>query len=317
MGLFRRTSQSGINWKEDPCTPVDALGIARELLGRAPRDGRYFVAWLVDRASQNGQTCLLAEQPATRTEAQRFLQQMGSDYRTRPQRVSEYSMDGLDGMWVAQRRGFPEAILNIIHPDFIEMAGNGGNVRDLASALGHEGKVAAIDDPNAFFARDWSVTRRSRSQRTVVEIPRYSQLLNTALGQASPLADLDPPGLDSLAAASQALADHTAADLRLKELDEIALDYLSKRLTQSQREGMAAAAFFNPSDRSVRENLNHAKESADREAEPALALLQQALRRVFTSDPSLFRELQIDNSTLAWLYLDDIVDAGGGFDHSV
>jgi len=95
--------------------------MARELLGRAPRDGRYYVAWLVNR---DGQTCLLSEQPATRTEAQTFLQQLGSDYRTRPQRISEYSMDALDGVWVAQRRGFPEALLNIIHPDFIEMAGN-------------------------------------------------------------------------------------------------------------------------------------------------------------------------------------------------
>jgi hypothetical protein len=226
-------------------------------------------------------------------------------------------MDGLDGTWVAQRRGFPEAVLFIIHPDFIEMAGNGGNVRDTASALGLAGTVAAIDDPNAFFARDWPVTRRSRAQRTVVEIPRYGQLLNTALGQASPLTEINPAGLDSLAAASQALADHTAAEFRLKELDETALDYLSKRLTQSQREGMAAAAFFNPSDRSVRENLKHAKESADREAETALARLQQALRSVYSSDPSLFRELQINNSTLTWLYLDDIVDAGGGVEHSV
>jgi hypothetical protein len=72
---------------------------------------------------------------------------------------------------------------------------------------------------------------------------------------------------------------------------------------------MSAAAFFNASDRTVREELRQAKTSADQHAEAALAELQQTIRFLFSQDRTLFENLQIDNSTLTWLYLDDIVDS--------
>src|SRR5215207_5583308 len=122
MPLFGRKSTQRVDWKHAPCTPVDSLQWWREVALRAPRDGRYFVAWLVER---DGQLCLLFELAATRTEAQNFLQEFAHDYRTKPQRINEMHFDDLDGSWWAHRRGFPDGLLQIMHPDSIEIAEEG------------------------------------------------------------------------------------------------------------------------------------------------------------------------------------------------
>jgi hypothetical protein len=270
----------------------------------APSDGRYYVAWLVNR---NDQPCLLAERPATRSEAQRFLKDFARDYRTKPLRITETQFDDTDGMWAAQRRGFPDGLLHIIHPDSLELLANRIEPSDLFRQTGFLGKVTAVEDPDAFFTNDWSITRPTR--RTVVDVPAYGELLNLALRLGSPLEDLDPTGLDALRDAAQAVADHQPADPGLAALDASSLEYLSRRLTQAKIDGMSTAAFFNVSDRSVRKELGQAEASADQHVETSLAALQGRIRSLFSQGRALFEALQLDNSTLTWLYLDDIVDS--------
>jgi hypothetical protein len=304
MGFWRRHDSQAIDWKGSPCTPVDATQWYESVPDRAPRDGRYYVAWLVIHESG---PCLLAEQPASRSEAQRFFKDFARDYRAKPMRANEMHFDHLDGVWVARRRGFPDALLYIIHPDSIELLKNRTEPSDLLRRIGFTGKAAAVENPDTFFSQDWSITRPA--SRFIVDVPTYGNLLNTALRQGSPLEDLDAAGLDALRDAAQAVAGHQSADPSLAAVDASSLEYLSRRLTQAKIDGMSAAAFFNASDRTVREELRQAKTSADQHAEAALAELQQTIRFLFSQDRTLFENLQIDNSTLTWLYLDDIVDS--------
>lgn len=304
MGFWRRKESAGIDWKNARCTPVDMMQWVKDAPRRAARDGRYFVAWLVSR---NDQPCLLAERPATRSEVQRFLKDFARDYRAKPVRITETHFADIDGLWAAQRRGFPDGLLHIIHPDSLELIANRVDPSDLFRQTGFAGKAAAVEDPDAYFSNDWSITRPTR--RIVVDVPAYGELLNSALRLGSPLEDLDPAGLDALRDAAQAVADHQPADPRLAAVDTSSLEYLSRRLTQAKIDGMSTAAFFNVSDRSVREELRQAEASADQRVETSLAALQGNVRSLFSQDRTLFEALQLDNSTLTWLYLDDIVDS--------
>lgn len=304
MGFWRRKERAGIDWKNARCTPVDAMQWFNDVPQRAPRDGRYYVAWLVSR---NDQPCLLAERPATRSEVQQFLKELAGDYRGNPIRVTEGHFDDLDGAWAAQRRGYPDGILHIIHPDSLERVANRVEPSDLMRQMGLTGKAAAIENPQDFFSRDWSITRQAR--RVVVDGPAYGMVLSFALGLGAPLEDLDPEDLDRLRDAAQDVAKYQPADPRLAALDASSLEYLSRRLTQAKINGMSTAAFFNVSDRSVREELRQAKTSADQLTAAALAQLQANLRSLFSQDQALFEALQIDDSTLTSYYLDDIVDS--------
>ncbi len=86
MAFWRRSKSEGIDWKNAPCTPVDAMEWVKSVPERAPRDGRYYVTWTVVRGND---PCLIDEQPATRSEAQRFFKEFERDYRMKPVRTNE------------------------------------------------------------------------------------------------------------------------------------------------------------------------------------------------------------------------------------
>src|SRR4051812_8768357 len=118
MSFLRRNQATIFNWKSAPCTPKDPIEWWKTLAQRAPRDGRYYVAWFVIR---NDQWCSLQEHPATRSEVQKALADFAQDYRSKPRRLNEFNVGDIDGVWATRRKGFPDAQLVIVHSDFIEL----------------------------------------------------------------------------------------------------------------------------------------------------------------------------------------------------
>lgn len=307
MPLFGKKPRVQPIWDSSRCLPMDVKqwwdDVARRARPGFPDDGRYFVAFFVNR---NEHPCFVFEGPATREEAQWFLRDFARQYRTKPHRLTEMHFDYLDGVWGARRQGLPFGSLIIIDPRYSDMAHEAMEFPDELQAHGLLGAAAARRNPEAFFTEDWNF--RLPPDREVVSIERYGELLDAALSRASPLLNLDPAGLDDLQSAAQAVADRQPNTPILEILDTAALNYLARRLQQATVEGRWTAAVFSLGDRDLVQRLDVEKESCDQEANTRLTVLQVAVRIIFSQAPAYFERLGLQDSTLTYLYLDDVVD---------
>jgi hypothetical protein len=78
-----------------------------------PHDGRYWAAMI----ESNGEVDrLIWEQPATYQEVKMLLKDFERTYGKKPKNISEARVDDMNGVWYAEPRGKPYAILTIIHP---------------------------------------------------------------------------------------------------------------------------------------------------------------------------------------------------------
>jgi len=226
--------------------------------------------------------------------------------------MNETHHDDLDGIWAAHRRGYPDATLVIVHPNFID------DVTYVAAmALQDEwelpelrGNATAHDVPSKNFARDWSIA--APTYRDEVSVGRYGELLNVALSQIAALEDADPEDLDRMQALAQNVADHTMGVPLLQNLESSVLSYLSARLWQEQVEGMWRVALFGPSDPWFRQHVAEDRTVAGRDEHATSEFLRVALRSICMNAQGLFEELHFEDETLSWLGLDNLVDERTG-----
>jgi hypothetical protein len=113
MGILRRSKGARTDWKNVQCRPIDFQAWITSRGEQAPQDGRYYVAVLVHRG---GCWCLISEGPATSTEARMTLQALAEDYGKVPERMDASHFDDLDGCWSVHRFGYPEVVVQIMHP---------------------------------------------------------------------------------------------------------------------------------------------------------------------------------------------------------
>ncbi len=83
-----------------------------------PLEGRYWVAMAETNGKQGLQevTRLVWENPATYYEAKTMLKEFEKECGKRAKRVTELHSDDVHGVWVAEPKGRPIAILMIFHP---------------------------------------------------------------------------------------------------------------------------------------------------------------------------------------------------------
>jgi hypothetical protein len=80
---------------------------------RLPLDGRYFASMI----ETNGETTrLIWEQPATYQEAKNLLKDFERTYGKKPRLATSVRIDDVNGLWYAEPKGKPDAILMITHP---------------------------------------------------------------------------------------------------------------------------------------------------------------------------------------------------------
>jgi hypothetical protein len=177
----------------------------------------------------------------------------------------------------------------------------------LAQQMGMPGSAAAYGSPEQFFANDWEVSFPANP--TVIAVGSYGRMLDQALAAGDPVSDLGPEELDSVHAAAQALASVRPPESHFMPVHNAALEFLQARITHAVERGRYSAALYNSNDLNLVDRLRSTKEFSEVVMNRKLASLQAAMRQLNQSSAAWFETLELQDHTLTWLYLDDIVDS--------
>src|SRR5215218_121110 len=131
------------------------------------------------------------------------------------------------------------------------------DLQALTQQMGLPGTSAAIGRPADFFANDWSASRPANP--TVISVNAYGPMLDHALAVGDAINSLGPEELDTLHAATQALASVRPSEAHFVPVHHATVDYLESRLAQAVADGRYTAAIFNSNHRNLVDHLRQEK----------------------------------------------------------